>query len=77
MPGKAPVDAVGGTRDHGPWPEGVEEIVEGEQYDRPVQLDDGTVEVRTVTVTKVEQIVRADGSETDGYVVSMQHGGGA
>lgn len=76
MPGKAPVDAVGGNRERGPWPKDVDEIVEGKQYDRPVQLDDGTVEVRTVTVKKVEQIVRPDGTETDGYIVSFTHGGG-
>lgn len=82
MPGKAPVDAVGGTQDRGPWPDGVEEIVEGEQYDRPVELSDGSTQTVTVTVTRVDQIVREDGTETDGYAVAYQFddptlGGGA
>lgn len=76
MPGNAPVDAVGGAQTEGPWPEGVEEIVEGEAYRREVVNENGDVVEREVTVTKVEQIVRPDGTETDGYIVAFQHSGG-
>lgn len=68
---QAPVDHVGGTQESGPWPEGVDEIVEGEQYDRIVTAEDGTEEVRTVTVTDVIQV-----ADTDGYVITYRHGGG-
>lgn len=68
MPGKAPVEKVGGTQADGPWPEGVSEVVEGEQYDRPVELADGSVQTLTVTVTEVRQI-----GDTDGYVVTYEH----
>lgn len=71
-PGKAPVDAVGGTQSKGPWPEDVEEIVEGDTHERPVELSDGTVQTLPVTVKRVEQVVRADGTETDGYVVAIE-----
>lgn len=73
MAGQAPVEHVGGTQSDGPWPDGVEEIVEGNSYDRNVMLEDGTKQTVTVTVTRVEQIVRADGTETDGYVVSFSY----
>ncbi len=72
MPGKAPVEHVGGTQSNGPWPDGVEEIVEGGSYQRPVELADGSTQTVTVTVTRVEQIVRDDGTPTDGYVVAYQ-----
>lgn len=75
-PGKAPVEHVGGTRNEGPWPEAVEEIAAGEQYEREVPVEGGGTERRTVTVKDVVPIVRADGTETDGYVVRMEHGGG-
>lgn len=38
MPGKVPVDTVGGPQEEGPWPEKVDEIVEGETYSRPVEV---------------------------------------
>lgn len=76
MPGKAPVDRVGGTQSDGPWPDHVDEIVEGEQYEREVVLEDGTRATRTVTITRVQQIRRDDGTPTDGYVVSFTHDGG-
>lgn len=80
--GNAPVEHVGGVQDDGPWPEGVTEIAEGKAYNRPVVLADGTTTELTVTVTDVIQILREDGTETDGYVVSYQFddptlGGGA
>lgn len=73
MVNKAPVEDVGGTQVEGPWPEGVEEIVEGNQYDRRVELSDGSVQTVNVTVTRVEQIVRSDGTETDGYIVRAEY----
>lgn len=71
MPGKAPVEAVGGTVDTGPWPSEVDEIVEGNTYDRVIRLGDGSVTTAPVTVTRVENIVRKDGTATDGYVVAF------
>lgn len=73
MPTKAPVDAVGGTQSEGVWPEAVSEIAEGEAYNRPVTLEDGSTQELTVTVTNIQTIVRADGTETDGYAVSYQY----
>lgn len=70
---KAPVDAVGGTQDQGPWPESIDEIVAGEQYDRLVKLDDGSTTTVPVTVTEVRQIRLPDGTPTDGYTVTIQY----
>lgn len=73
MPGKAPVDAVGGTQADGPWPKDVEEIVEGNSYRRPVELADGTIQEVQVTVTQVVRHgLRADPDE-DGYSVSYTY----
>lgn len=73
MPGKAPVDAVGGTQEKGPWPADVEEIVEGNTYRRPVQLADGSVQELDVTVTGiVRHGLRADPDE-DGYSVAIAY----
>lgn len=69
MPGKVPVEKVGGTQDTGPWPSHVDEIVEGEQYDRPVHFDG---EDRTVTVTVTEDRETSDGAR----IVSYQFDGG-
>lgn len=69
---KAPVDAVGGTQEGGPWPDGVDEIVEGNSYRRPVQLADGTTQELQVTVTKVIRHGFREDSEADGYSVSYQ-----
>lgn len=73
MPVKAPVDAVGGTQSDGPWPDHVDEVGEGEQYDRPVRLDDGSVQTVTVTVTNVQQLTDEQGNPTDGYAVSFEY----
>lgn len=73
MPGKAPVDAVGGTQSGGPWPEGVTEIVEGDSYKRPVVLDDGSVQDLTVTITQVVRHGFRENPEEDGYSVSFTY----
>lgn len=70
---KVPVERVGGVQDAGPWPSDVTEIAEGKAYNRPVQLSDGTVQTLNVTVTAVNPILRADGTETDGYTVAYQY----
>lgn len=72
----APVDAVGGPQDRGPWPDSIEEIAVDDRLTRPVTLEDGTTEDREVVVKDLHQIVRDDGSETDGFAVTYQHGGG-
>lgn len=69
---KAPVDAVGGPQNDGPWPSEVEEIAKGKAYNRPVELSDGSVQEVEVTVTNLRQLVRADGTTTDGYAVTYQ-----
>lgn len=69
MPNSAPVEHVGGTRDDGPWPADVEEITEGESYNRDIVLEDGSTAQVNVTVTRVQQIVRDDGTTTDGYAI--------
>ncbi len=73
MPGNAPTERVGGQQDQGPWPESVDEIVEGEEHTRPVQVpnpETGVFETHDVTVRveNIQQIEREDGTETDGYV---------
>lgn len=77
MPGNAPVDAVGGTRDEGPWPEDVEEIVEGDAYRREVTDTDGNAVEREVTIQEVREVTLPDGTPTGGYIVRFTHGGGA
>lgn len=74
---RAPVEDVGGTQKTGPWPSDVEEIAVDDRLKRPVGLTDpDTGEAFTqeleVVITDVQQIVRDDGTETDGYVVSYQ-----
>lgn len=71
MPGKAPVEAVGGSRDNGPWPKDVDEIVQGETYKRRVELDDGSVQEVQVTVTEVVEIPGEAGGA--GYAVTFQY----
>lgn len=73
MTQKAPVEKVGGQQDQGPWPSDVTEIAEGKAYNRPVELSDGTTQSLTVTVTNIQEIVRADGTPTDGYAVAYQY----
>jgi len=70
---KAPVDHVGGPQTDGPWPSEVEEIARGEAYNRPVELADGSTQEATVTVSEIQQLIRDDGTETDGYVVVQQY----
>lgn len=81
MPGKAPVERVGGTQESGPWPEAVEEIVAGKAYRRPVTLSDGTTQEVQVDVTGVGDILADDGTPTGGATVTYQFedptGGGA
>lgn len=82
MPNKAPVEAVGGPKDRGPWPADVTEIAENKAYNRPVRLSDGTTQDLQVTVANIHQILREDGTETDGYAIAYQFddptlGGGA
>lgn len=69
---KSPVDHVGGTQAEGPWPEQIEEIAVDDRIKRPVVLDDGTKETVEVTVTKIQQILQEDLTETDGYAVTYQ-----
>lgn len=70
---KAPVDDVGGRQDSGPWPSDVQEIAEGKVYNRPVQVGEGQLVDLDVTVKSVDPIIRDDGTETDGYVVSYEY----
>lgn len=70
MPGKAPVNDVGGRQDSGPWPSDVEEIVEGKAYRRPVRLADGTTQEVQATVTSIQQVTDSAGDPTTGYAVS-------
>jgi hypothetical protein len=78
---KAPVDAVGGTQEAGPWPEHVDAIEEGGQYDREVELPDGSTEVRTVTVHEVNKLTPDRPDEEAGYAVRWTYdnttGGGS
>lgn len=73
----APVDHVGGTQERGPWPVDVDQIEAGKTYQRTVSADNGDQKTVQATVTKIVQIVRPDGTETDGYVVTCEYGGGA
>lgn len=70
---KAPVEAVGGVQDEGPWPVDVDEIQSGQAYNRLVELSDGTVQEVQAAVTEIKQIVRQDGTPTDGYVVMFTY----
>jgi hypothetical protein len=71
-----PVEDVGGTQSGGRWPVDKDEISVGDTVTRPVRLDDGTEEDLEVTITGITQIVRDDGTETDGYSIAFTHGGG-
>lgn len=73
MPGRAPVDAVGGTQDDGPWPEGISEIVEGETYNRPVEVAPGDVRDLDVTVVEIVETVDDYGNHDGGYAVAIQY----
>jgi len=73
MPGNAPVTAVGGTQDDGPWPSEIEQIAEDDRLHRPVTFQDGSRDTVQVDVTDVQQIRRVNGTETDGYVVGYQY----
>lgn len=68
----APVEAVGESKERGVWPSEVSEIARDERLTRPVELSDGTVSDQDVVVTDIQQILRDDGTETDGYAVSYQ-----
>lgn len=72
-PNKAPVDAVGGPQEQGPWPADVDEIVEGNSYRRPVQLADGSVQELEVTVTRVERFGLREDAKEDGYSVAYTY----
>jgi hypothetical protein len=65
MPGKAHVEKVGGTRERGPWPTDVEEVVAGEAYNR---LVDG--------VEKTVEVVDVESEEGEGHAVAFHHDGG-
>ena len=65
---KAPVESVGGNQDSGPWPKELEEIAVDDRLKRPFE-EDGEVVEREVVIEGIDQIVRPDGTETDGYVV--------
>ena len=69
----APVEQIGGPQSQGPWPDDLQEIATGEAYQRPVELSDGTLQQIPVTVTSIEQIIRRDGTETDGYIVTQHY----
>lgn len=73
---RARVEDVGGPQDAGPWPSDVSEIAKDDRLTRPVKMGDGTVQETEVLITGVSQIIRPDGTETDGYTVSFQHRGG-
>lgn len=80
MPGNAPVEKVGGTQENGPWPEAVEEITEGEAYNRPVPVEGGGTTTVKATVKHIIQLTDEQGNPTDGYAVVMEYpspGGGA
>jgi hypothetical protein len=72
MVGKALVERVGGTQENGPWPEEIEEIVEGKAYRRPVTATDGSEQELKVNVTGVNDILDSDGQPTGGQVVAYQ-----
>lgn len=65
----APVEAVGGTMESGPWPVDIDEIQVGETYERRVSGG----QTKQVEITAIRQIVDAQGNETDGYVVSYTY----
>lgn len=69
---KAPVDAVGGTQEVGPWPSEVEEIVQGETYRREVVDSDGNRRELDVEVTEVSDVTDDAGDPTGGKVVARQ-----
>lgn len=74
MSNHAPVEHIGGTQtNNGPWPADVTEIAEGKAYNRPVTLSDGSTQNVSVTITSIEQILRDDGTPTDGYSVAFQY----
>lgn len=66
MPGKAPVDKIGGTQAQGPWPEDVEEVAVDERLKRPVNLGNDRVEELEVLVQDIVELERG------GHAVSYQ-----
>lgn len=71
MTRKAPVEKVGGTQTNGPWPDEVDEIIEGKAYRRPVQVDNQVVE-REVTVTTIRDVMDDSGNPSGGKIVAFQ-----
>lgn len=66
-----PVEHVGGGG-NGTWPSGIEELAVDDRLTVPRELADGSEQEVEVTITSLEQIIRPDGTETDGYVVAEQ-----
>lgn len=56
MTEKAPVGDVGGPQESGPWPKNAKEIGVGNKYQRPVELEDGTVQEVVVNVTNITDL---------------------
>lgn len=69
----APVEHVGGTQERGPWSKDIEEIAVDDRLTRPVTLEDGSTQDVEVHITDIQQILRDNGDETDGYTVSFQY----
>jgi len=70
MPDKVPVDRVQGPGT--PWPDSVDEVVQGEQYDREVQLADGTVTTATVTVKNIQAVTGPNGEDTGAVALTYE-----
>lgn len=74
MPGKAPVDKVGGSQENGPWPAEVEEIIEDKAYRRPVTVSDGSIREVEVLVTNIREV--PDGGRAVAYQFDDPTAGG-
>lgn len=66
---RIPVDRAGGVRESGPWPGDVDELVQGEQYDRPVSLPDEGERMETVEVMVMGEPEDAETGESDGGTI--------
>lgn len=69
---KIPIDKVSGPQYRDPWPDDVDEIVEGREYRRTVPTADGAAEVDAM-ITGVDDILADDGTPTGGTILSMQY----
>lgn len=69
---EAPVADVGRSRDSGPWPEDLEKIEVGKEYECEVVLADDSRRVVPVRVSRIGQVNDSNGTATSGYVVSFE-----